>query len=189
MWFSVLAEPRELTWATICSTHRVYGIPNKWAFTERYIPVSAVNLIWPRPVYGSSASIANVVPYEPSPHHTICIVKTLESKYIVRVNMHPLPVRPDMRLVQSPFILIEYIHVDMPCAINIALPNTMFIAGNEILSAAHVHRILKYMLGTNTFVFDDLYMLRIMDQNVRDILVMSNQYIRIDLDGYTVITI
>lgn len=188
-WFRVLVEPRELTWATICSTHRVYGVSSKWAFTERYTPVSAVNLIWPRPVHGSSASIANIAPYEPAPQHTLCIVKTLESKYILRVNTHALPNQPDLRLVQSPFLLIEYIHVDMPRAINISLPITMFIAGNEILSAAHVHRILKYTLGTSTFIFDDLYMLRIMDHNVRDLLVLSNQYVRIDIDGYTIITI
>ena len=187
--FKVLTEPKELTWATICSTHRVYGITNKWAFTERYTPVSAINLIWPRPVHGSSASIVNIAPYEPSPQHTLCIVKTIESRYISRVNMHALPSKPDMRLVQSPFLLIEYIHVDMPRAISISLPNTMFMAGNEILSAAHVHRILKYTLGTSTFTFDDLYILRIIDHNIRDLVVLSNQYVRIDLDGYTIITI
>jgi hypothetical protein len=60
------------------------------------------------------------------------------------------------------------------------------VENNEILSAAFIKRILDYQ--PEKYVFDMNYTLKIIDNNVNELVLNSKQYIVLNETNYCVIT-
>jgi len=75
------------------------------------------------------------------------------------------------------FLGIEYRHPKMSAPISLSLPKSMCIVGNELFSAAFVLRCLQYEPLWTSFVFDKDYLLTIMDDNIHQYTLHSNEYI------------
>lgn len=78
------------------------------------------------------------------------------------------------------FLSIEYSHPKMNYTVPLELPKCYFVAGNHILSSTFVLRMLAYTVGNAGYVFDDDYVLKIMDKNIRYFELKSDQFIELD---------
>ena len=98
--------------------------------------------------------------------------------------------KPDISLIPSnvSFITIEYSHSEnSKYSISLELPKSMFIVGNEILSAGFVMRYLEHTVGAG--VFDMNYTLNIIDNNINQFKMRNNQYFLLEMDSYKIIDI
>ena len=93
---------------------------------------------------------------------------------------------PTMDKSNIDFILVEYGHPKMKGLIQIQLPDSVYMVGNEILSKAFVLRHLNHSCIPNTWYFDEDYIVRIIDHNADSLEIRSHQYIVLEKDGYKV---
>lgn len=84
------------------------------------------------------------------------------------------------------FLSIEYYHKDMVVPIVINLDKQLFQIGNEILSNAFILRYLQYQ--TQSYIFANDYIIKIMDDKVNEITLNSKQYILLEKNEYKIIT-
>jgi hypothetical protein len=86
------------------------------------------------------------------------------------------------------FILIEYIPENTKTSVEIVLPRNHFIVGNEILSTTFIMKYFKTNIGINpiTKMFDLNYEIRIIDDDINQIVLKNNQYIRLAKKEYMV---
>jgi hypothetical protein len=94
---------------------------------------------------------------------------------------------PTMEKSKIDFILVEYGHPKMKGLMQINLPDSVYMVGNEILSKSFVLRYLNHSCIPNTWVFDEDYIVRIMDHNADSIEIGSRQYIVLEKEGYRVV--
>lgn len=83
------------------------------------------------------------------------------------------------------FLSVTYKHSKMETSIDLQIENAWFMEGNEILSASFIHRELAHQ--SKSFVFDDNYILEIIDQNINIIEIGYYEYIEIKNDSYKII--
>jgi hypothetical protein len=84
------------------------------------------------------------------------------------------------------FLMVEYFqHPEDTQSITIQLPRDYLLVGNEILSNIFVMRYLEYTVGTG--MYHDNYLLKIIDNNVYQFTLNSNQYLRLEKDAYQVV--
>lgn len=82
------------------------------------------------------------------------------------------------------FIYIEYCHPKMQKPLELTIPHGMLRVGNELFSPAFVLRLL---LGqTYYYLFDLDYTLKIMDHNITQITLSSQNYIILEKEGYII---
>lgn len=82
------------------------------------------------------------------------------------------------------FLSIEYTHPKMTTTIYLDIPRNAYLIGNEILSATFVLRCLKYQV--KSFIFDLDYALNLMDNNIKQFTMNSEQYCLLGEMEYTV---
>ncbi len=82
------------------------------------------------------------------------------------------------------FLVVEYTHPEMTNSIILDVNNNYFVENNEILSSIFVLRCLKYQY--EPYVFDERYTLKIIDNNINDIILKPNQYVKILRDKYVI---
>lgn len=80
------------------------------------------------------------------------------------------------------FLSIEYTHPDMAERIHIELDPAIYLVGNEILSSSFVLRCLQYQSAK--YVFDDRYILSIMDSKIKMETLTAREYILIGKTEY-----
>jgi hypothetical protein len=83
------------------------------------------------------------------------------------------------------FLTVEYTHPGMDESISIDIPKGMYINGNEILNPAFVYRALLYQ--SKDFIFDEDYVVKIMDHDINMFEVKYHEYVRILPETYRVI--
>lgn len=83
------------------------------------------------------------------------------------------------------FISIEYTHPDMQGKIIITVPKNTYFVNNIILSSVFIKRYLEYQY--ENYVFDDKYIIQIMDNNINMFSLKHNEYILIKDKSYEVI--
>jgi hypothetical protein len=93
---------------------------------------------------------------------------------------------PTMEKSNIDFILVEYGHPKMKGLLQIQLPDSVYMVGNEILSKSFVLRHLDHSCIPNTWYFDEDYIVRIIDHNADSLEIRSHQYIVLEKDGYKV---
>ena len=105
--------------------------------------------------------------------------KTIISR-IFRENTDDYTV--DFAKTRRHFLSIEYTHPDMEDRIPIELDPAIYLIGNEILSARFVLRCLQYQ--SEKYVFDDRYVVKIMDSKIRMLTLVAGEYIVIGNTEY-----
>ena len=82
------------------------------------------------------------------------------------------------------FLNIEYSHPEIKSSITIPLDRNAYLVGNEILSSAFVKRQLEYMNSSKNF--DMYYILNIMDNDLNNFELKSDEYIVLDKMEYKI---
>ena len=80
------------------------------------------------------------------------------------------------------FLSIEYTHPDMKESVVIELDPAIYLVGNEILSSRFVLRCLQYQ--SDEYIFDNGYVLNIMDSKIRMETLKAGEYILIGNTEY-----
>ena len=87
------------------------------------------------------------------------------------------------------FLAVTYTHPDMDAhTIDLDVKPEYFLEKNEILSYTFISRLLEYQ-PDKSYVFDDRYVVRIIDGNIKTVELTSNQYILVGLRDYQIITL
>ena len=108
------------------------------------------------------------------------------SRIIALWNSERTDFVPTMEKSNIDFILVEYGHPKMKGLIQINLPDSVYMVGNEILSKSFVLRHLNHSCVPYTWFFDEDYIVRIMDHNADSLEIRSHQYVVLEKDGYRV---
>jgi len=87
----------------------------------------------------------------------------------------------------TPFFYVEYNHPKMSSAIELKIPEGMFMIRNELFTPAFVLRLLQHQ--GEYYYFDMNYILKILDSSVVEITLNSRQYIVMKSDEYIIQTI
>lgn len=93
----------------------------------------------------------------------------------------------DISLITTPkyFLSIEYSHPCMEHKINIEIDPLLYLVQNELFSSIFVLRCLEYQ--PLPYVFDSDYKLHIMDNEIKMFDLTSNDYIKLNKSGYSII--
>jgi len=93
----------------------------------------------------------------------------------------------DISLITTPkyFLSIEYSHPCMENKINIEIDPLFYLDQNELFSSIFVLRCLEYQ--PLPYVFDSDYKLHIMDNEIKMFDLTSDEYIKLNKSGYTII--
>ena len=83
------------------------------------------------------------------------------------------------------FISIEYTHPNMQSKIIITISKNTYFVNNIILSSVFIKRYLEYQ--SENYVFDDKYIVNLMDNNINMFSLKYNEYILIKEKTYEVI--
>lgn len=85
------------------------------------------------------------------------------------------------------FLCVEYSHPEMKGAIPITIPASYFCVGNELLSMAFVRRMLEYKSVFTTFVFDERYVITVIDTSIVQHQLSCRNYIVLEADTFRVV--
>jgi len=103
------------------------------------------------------------------------------SKLLLNENML---INTSVKKTKKYFISVEYHHPEITEPIELEINENFYLIDNEILSKVFVLRILEYQ--SNSYIFDDNYTLKIMDNNVNMFDLNYKNYIILKEDGYKV---
>jgi len=94
----------------------------------------------------------------------------------------------DISLTSTPkyFLSVEYSHPCMENKINIEIDPLLYLHQNELFSYIFVLRCLEYQ--PLPYVFDSEYKLQIMDNEIKMFELHSNEYIKLNKSGYSILT-
>ena len=145
---------------------------------ELYIPIDPA---FQSHLSGTFNVLANGVPYAEGVERLLLmrIGEKMISR-IFRVNKESYDV--DFVKSRKCFLSIEYTHPDMKERLVIELDPAVYLVGNEILSSRFILRCLQYQ--SDEYVFDDRYILDIMDSKIRMLTLTAGEYILIGNTEY-----
>lgn len=117
------------------------------------------------------------------------LVAKQNDEYFIRTNFpgHKPYIMSGIPCKVTPFIYVEYNHPNMSSAIELKIPEGMFMFRNELFTPAFVLRLLQHQV--EYYYFDMDYILKIMDSSIVEIHLKSNQYIVMKSDEYIIQTI
>ena len=115
------------------------------------------------------------------------ITMKTDNKYIYKICNRETECFAELpnELSKVKFLNIEYCHPENQSSITIQLDRNDYLVGNEILSSAFVKRQLEYMNSSK--IFDMTYLLKIMDNNLNNFELKSDEYIVLDKMEYKVV--
>lgn len=121
---------------------------------------------------------------------SLFIVKNID-KYIIRRKEQNDEYDTDKeipnilkKLETVPFLYVEYTHPMLQNPVEIELDAAYYIVGNELFSAAFLSWFLEK--SNMYYVFDYDYKLKIVDLNMNELTLNSNDYIKIIETGYEI---
>lgn len=82
------------------------------------------------------------------------------------------------------FTYVEYSHPSMNYTIELNIPDGMWVVGNELFSPAFILRLLKQQ--SRCYYFDMDYKVNIIDQEIQNFTLSSNNYIYLDIHSYSI---
>ena len=85
------------------------------------------------------------------------------------------------------FLSIEYSHPKMENTIPITIDSRYLVAGNELFSSCFILKCLNYQ--SEPYIFDSNYKINILDSNIKNIILTTNQYIRLSKKTYEILNI
>jgi len=98
------------------------------------------------------------------------------------INETDIPVYSSIR-----FLSVEYTHPEMTEPIQLTFENEWCIAGNEILGDIHILRLLEYEYIKSEYIFDDRYIVNVIDSNICVFQICRGQFIRMEENDYQII--
>ena len=152
-------EPKESKWGSCCK------IINNRKLIEEFIYKDTI---------GIEVNPGDFLIYH-LPNYILCSCSSI-------IERTTPPVLSEIR-----FLSIEYTHPDMIEPIQLVLEKEWCIVGNEVLGRIHILRLLEYQFCENDYIFDERYVVNIIDSNINMIHIYSTQYIRLDNEDYEVI--
>jgi len=84
------------------------------------------------------------------------------------------------------FLSVEYTHPEMAEPIQLTLEKEWCIAGNEILGNIHILRLLEYEYIKSEYIFDDKYVVNVIDSNICVFQICRGQFIRMEENDYQI---
>ena len=82
------------------------------------------------------------------------------------------------------FIFMEYTHPKMTYTIELQIPNSMWIIGNELFTPAFILRLLQQQ---STYYYFDLdYKINIMDHEIKNTIISYQSYIVLGKNNYSI---
>ena len=125
---------------------------------------------------------------EPESFENLFIVrdedKTIFKSYPLYKNVEPINWENLPEFSDIEFVFVEYYHPRMFNTIEFPIHHNEYVIGNQILSQAYVLRRLELL--NIYYIFDSEYEIRLMDHNVDDIIITSDQYVEIRKDNYKI---
>jgi hypothetical protein len=82
------------------------------------------------------------------------------------------------------FLSVEYLHYKMSKPVPLDVTKNMCMVGNHLFSPEFIFKCLKYQ--NESYIFDLHYVLRIMDNNLNEFVLASNQYIELTENSYII---
>ena len=134
------------------------------------------------------------VPYEsrnPHLHDTLFMARNDDAYYIrtfpscKTIPKEATQVSQVFKPSDVEFLMVEYHHPEMTNPIQIHVPESHYQCGNELFSPSYILRYLE--LQTYYYVYDLEYTIKILDHNVEQLTLTSNQYLRIEEDKYAIL--
>jgi len=170
-------EPDNAVWTSISTINTDDTYEEKYEFSDNTEEQASVLNFLMKKVKKLSANDSKVDLY---------ILKN-DDKYIYRI-LSRVAGPPGHQFIydlsKSRFLSVEYTHNQMEKPIYLDIPRNAYLVGNEILSATFVLRCLKYQ--AMPFVFDMNYILKIMDNNIKQFTMNSGQYCFLGENEYTI---
>ena len=125
----------------------------------------------------------NILIYGKTKDGNSAVIMKIDGLYIVRNVLTDyselVTTRSNVR-----FLTVEYTHPEMSASIYLELPRNYFVVGNELFSSAFVLRCLEYQ--SERYIFDEKYILNIVDNDIKPFSLKSDQYVVIGMDVYEV---
>lgn len=151
--------PNEKIWGSCCK------LTNNQELIEEFVYENTITL---------QVEPFNFLIYQ-RPEYVLCYCSN-----IIERNYTPL-------LSEIRFLSIEYNHPDMDQSIQLVLEKEWSVVGNEVLGKIHILRMLEYQYSSSEYIFDDRYILKIIDSNINILEIGSRQLIRLENEGYIVL--
>ena len=134
--------------------------------------------------------------FETTPIRELCVIAkcAVPEKMVVRTrsgaNPESAPLRvndDDGEVSEVEFLSVEYRHPEMSTPLSFSIPRSMYLVGNELFSAGFVLRWLEYQPLWESFQFDELYTLHLIDHHIRQITLHYDEYIVLEKEEYRVV--
>jgi hypothetical protein len=107
-----------------------------------------------------------------------------DDTYYCRTYLPSLTDSETTGLSDVEFIYIEYSHPKMQKPVELRIPSGMWCIGNELFTPAFVFRLL--LAQPYYYIFDLDYSLKIVDHNIIEITLSSQNYIILEKEGYII---
>ena len=187
-------EPMESEWISISCIYQTGfdKITLSYTFDEIYQPIYTHNilrkyssLIWLDQFNQWFYASQNIMNSEKKIEECLITMKT-DDKYIYKICNQQNKCFDELpkEFSKIKFLNIEYCHPENEKSIAIEIDRNGYLIGNEILSSAFVKRALEY--NTQRKAFDMSYSLKIMDNNLENIVLKNDEYILLEKNTYKI---
>lgn len=179
-------EPRAKPWLSVsCVLNNLFFTESFHKFSIKEIDYKLELLDIMKEWYGITASLIET----DDNIHECLLTLCYDNNYIFKTYSHNHSLEPDSLNFEKSsvkFLSIEYSHEKMAEPIVLDINENYYRVGNEICSVSFVNRMLEYQ--SRPYYFDSAYVLHIMDSNINEITLTSQQYILLEKDKYEVRT-
>jgi len=125
-------------------------------------------------IYENSPGIMNAFMIYHTPNYVLCSN--------TQITYDDPPILSTIR-----FLSVEYTHPDMEHTLQLTLEPKWCMIGNEVLGNIHVLRMLEYQFIKTGYIYDERYVLNIIDSNIRMFQMNGRQYLKIGEEGYDIV--
>ena len=119
----------------------------------------------------------------------VLIILKYDNDYIYKIcNKDMLQQLKSVKFEESNvrFLTIEYSYPGISNPIVIDVDKNAYLTGNDILSSSFIKRFFEYNIGIEQDLFQSEYVLKIMDNNLDNFELKSDQYITLHTDSYQI---
>lgn len=186
--FGVCSEPLEPAWTAMAHITNSHILVEDYQFRQNMDKRELIDIV-------NRQTATTLAVENGHPSHTYLRIVKYNDTCVYRVISPDSSCGPQsetMALIETNpsnvrLLSVEYTHPRMNHPIHIELPKSIYIAGNQILSAVFILRHLKYNhLLSSGFVFDDKYKIKVMDDNVDQFELGYGNYCTLDEMGYKI---
>jgi hypothetical protein len=129
-------------------------------------------------IFDSQPNVEEIVVWTRNNERDEQIVRVWTSQSSVFPTFTPTPNYSNVK-----FLYVEYQHPKMNDAtIELFIPRSLLVVGNELFSAGFICRWLNYF-AESEFVFDNNYILKLMDDSITQYTLLYGDYVVLEKDS------